>query len=197
MDCDCGRLSCHWRLDCDYGRLSRNWRLLPAANFSESGPGVPPRLNLGAPSLHFDADEGFYYTIGGGSITAGPVRSKTLRAGDWEISPRAPMAAPAAATALVGLPTVEVKAYRGVYKEVWALATAADRQYVEQYLANSSDWNFGSTDPDFCCSDGNAPSYLLRTLSQQGGHPKTGRPGGFAALDRFNGTLEQWLRSYF
>merc|ERR1712032_876888 len=60
--------------------------------------GFPPRgLNLGAPTVHYDHEEGYYYTIGGGSITAGPVRSKTLASGSWEISPLAPMAAPAAA----------------------------------------------------------------------------------------------------
>ena len=53
--------------------------------------------------MHYDAEEGFYYTIGGGSITAGPVRSKTLAAGSWELTPRAPMAANAASLSRVGM----------------------------------------------------------------------------------------------
>ena len=52
--------------------------------------------------MHYDAGEKYYYTIGGGSITAGPVRSKSLAAGTWEISPLAPMASPAAQLAAVG-----------------------------------------------------------------------------------------------
>lgn len=65
------------------GDLTKNWQLLPGHKFSESGPNVPSQLNLGAPTMHYEEEEGFYYTIGGGSITAGPVRSKSLAAGSW------------------------------------------------------------------------------------------------------------------
>ena len=80
------------------GDLSANWQLLPASGFGESGPGVPGNLNMGAPSTHYDDEQGFYYTIGGGAITAGPVRSRTLQAGSWEISPLAPMVRQVSAT---------------------------------------------------------------------------------------------------
>ena len=162
-------------------------------------PTVPDQIDLGAPSVHFDDEEGYYYTIGGGSITAGPVRSKTLQVGSWELSPRAPMAAPAAETAKVGLPALDSRVFKGFYVEVWERETQEERSNNAAYLGNMSRWNYGVTDPDFCCSDGKAPSYMLHTASQQG-KPHDAPPGKttqFAALARFNGTLNEWLRSYF
>ena len=51
---------------------------------------------------------------------------------------------------------------------------------------------------DFCCADGSSPSYMLHSVSQQGmPHNVTGRPYGFAGMERYNGTLNEWLRSYF
>ena len=39
---------------------------------------------------------------------------------------------------------------------------------------------------------------MLHTVSQQGmPHNVTGRPYGFAGMERYNGTLNEWLRSYF
>ena len=181
------------------GDLSRNWQLLPSSNFSESGPGFPARgLNLGAPTVHYDHEEGYYYTIGGGSITAGPVRSKTLASGSWEISPLAPMAAPAAALAAVGLNATDARVYRGFFKDVWALETQSDALNIAAFIDNISSWNYGVTDPDLCCSDGKAPSYKLHTVSQQGKpHNVTGKTTTFAALEKYPGTLNDWLRSYF
>ena len=241
---------------------------LPGHQYHESGPTVPDQLDLGAPSVHFDDEEGYYYTIGGGSITAGsvttlyplisllspsfplyrhhgcrvpwldasqsvtlaltkpdrsprpirvpskrqpaehvltrallmtssppgPVRSKTLQAGSWELSPRAPMAPPAAETAKVGLAALDNRVYRGFYVDVWERETLDDRTNIAAYLANITRWNYGVTDPDFCCSDGKAPSYMLHTASQQG-KPHDAPPGRtteFAALARFNGTLNEW-----
>jgi hypothetical protein len=57
--------------------------------------------------MHYDAEERYYYTIEGGSITAGPVRSKTLVVGTWEMSPLVPMASPAAQLDVVGLPATD------------------------------------------------------------------------------------------
>ena len=180
------------------GDLSKDWALLPGSKFSESGSGVPAQLNLGAPSMHYDDEEGYYYTIGGGSITAGPVRSKSLLAGSWELSPRAPMAAPAAATARAGLPNTDGHVYRGFFRDVWALETAAEHEKNAAFVANMSAWNYGFTDADFCCSDGKSPSYLLHTISRQGApHNMTGRSYNFAGMEIFNGTLNAWLRSYF
>ena len=78
----------------------------------------------------------------GGSITAGPVRSKTLAAGSWEISKLAPMAAPAAALAAAGLPPTDRQVYKGFYKEAWALETAEDEAFISAYIANLSAWNW-------------------------------------------------------
>jgi hypothetical protein len=66
--------------------------------------------------MHYDNEEGFYYTIGGGWITAGPVRSKSLVAGSWELSKLAPMAAPAFYTTKAGLPNTDAQLYKGFYK---------------------------------------------------------------------------------
>lgn len=180
------------------GDLSKNWQLLPGEQFSESGPTVPRQLNLGAPTMHYDNEEGYYYTIGGGSITAGPVRSKTLVAGSWELTPLAPMAVNAASLSQVGLSPTDAKVYRAFYTEVWARETAENEAYIAAYLANISAWNWGFTDPDFCCADGSSPSYMLHSVSQQGmPHNVTGRTTGFAGMETYNGTLNEWLRSYF
>jgi hypothetical protein len=83
------------------------------------------------------------YTIGGGSITAGPVRSRTLAAGSWELTPRAPMAAPAAAMSAAGLAPTDAKVFRGFYQEVWARETPANKEFIAAYLANITAWNWG------------------------------------------------------
>ena len=39
---------------------------------------------------------------------------------------------------------------------------------------------------------------MLHTMSQQGGSSKIhGKPYGFAGYVQYNGTLNEWLRSYF
>jgi hypothetical protein len=148
--------------------------------------------------MHYDNEEGYYYTIGGGSITAGPVRSKSLLAGSWELSKLAPMAPPAASTRAAGLPNTDNKLYKEFYKDAWALATPKDYAEIDAFVGNISAWNYGFTDPDFCCSDGKSPSYLLHTVSQQGMfHNLSGKAYNFAGIETYNGTLNQWLRSYF
>lgn len=203
---DAGTCPISMTLHCRYaintgtdGDLTTGWQLLPGHQFHESGPTVPDQLDLGAPSVHYDGEEGYYYTIGGGSVTAGPVRSKTLEAGSWEMSPLAPMAPPASETAKVGLPAVDNHVFKGFYVDVWERETPEDERDNAAFLANMSRWNYGVTDPDFCCSDGKSPSYMLHTASQQG-KPHDAPPGKtteFAALVRYNGTLNEWLRSYF
>ena len=34
-----------------------------------------------------------------------------------------------------------------------------------------TDWNFGHSDFDWCCDDGQAPSYLTFMVTEQGGRP--------------------------
>jgi hypothetical protein len=180
------------------GDLSKNWQLLPGHQFSESGPSVPEQLNLGAPTMHYDNEEGWYYTIGGGSITAGPVRSKTLAAGSWELTPLAPMAVNAASLSQVGLSPTDAKVYKGFYTGIWARETAENVAVINAFLANISKWNWGFTDPDFCCADGSSPSYMLHSVSQQGmPHNITGKVTAFSGMETYNGTLNEWLRSYF
>lgn len=56
----------------------------------------------------------------------------------------------------------------------------------------------GVTDPDVCCNDGRAPSFMLHTLSQQGGKLAPGtRPWNMAAMNTVNASLFEWLRTYF
>ena len=97
--------------------------------------------------MHYDEEEGYYYTIGGGSITAGPVRSKTLAGGSWELTPRAPMAVNAASLSRVGLAPTDAKVYKGFYTEVWERETAEDEAKIDAFLANITAWNWGFTDP--------------------------------------------------
>ena len=42
--------------------------------------------------------------------------------------------------------------------------TSADAQKLAAFLGNMSKWNWGVTDPDFCCDDGKAPAYMLHTV---------------------------------
>ena len=147
------------------GDLSENWVLLPS-NFSVSGATIPHQLNMGAPSLRFDDEEGYYYKIGGGSITAGPVRSQSLAAGSWEISPRAPMAIPAAVAAKAGLRPQDSALHReGFFTKVWEKADTKSLALAEAWIANVSAWNWGVTDPDLCCSDGKAPVRGVQNLN--------------------------------
>jgi hypothetical protein len=108
------------------------------------------------------------------------------------------MAVNAASLSQVGLSPTDAKVYRAFYTEVWARETAENEAYIAAYLANISAWNWGFTDPDFCCADGSSPSYMLHSVSQQGmPHNVTGRTTGFAGMETYNGTLNEWLRSYF
>ena len=79
------------------------------------------------------------------------------------------------------------------------MESSDDRDVNTAFLKNISKWNWGSTDPDFCCSDGKAPSYLLHTMSQQGmpSSQKDKKATQFASIEMFNGTLNEWMRSYF
>ena len=94
--------------------------------------------------MHYDDEEGYYYTIGGGSITAGPVRSKTLATGSWELTARAPMSVNAADLSKVGLPPTDATVYKGFYKEVWARETAVDKAYIDSFLSNITSSSFSN-----------------------------------------------------
>jgi hypothetical protein len=108
------------------------------------------------------------------------------------------MAVNAASLSRVGLPATDAAVYKGFYTEVWDRETAENEAKIDAFLANITSWNFGFTDPDFCCTDGLAPSFMLHTLSQQGApHNLTGKVYNFAGMETYNGTLNQWLRSYF
>ena len=68
---------------------------------------------------------------------------------------------------------------------------------IDKFMANMAAWNWGVTDPDVCCNDGKAPSYMLHTLSQQGGSVPPGtKTWNMAALGTVNASLYEWLRGY-
>jgi hypothetical protein len=185
------------------GDLGANWVILNGSEYSFGLPkGAAGEGTGDAPTLRYDAEQGMYYSIGGGWITNGPVRSKTLRTGSWSVSPLAPMAVPDARAAAVGLAASDEA--RGIntafFTAVWGAtggAGGADRAYAK----NLSHWAWGATDPDLCCSDGQAPSYLLNTLSRQGTPAANSSDAAHSyEFSRFrvaNLTLSEWLRSYF
>jgi len=93
------------------GDLSRHWVVLDRAQYRLSGPAssdggrLPDGEGTGdAPTLRYDAEQGHYYSLGGGWITNGPARSASLAAGTWESSKLAPIAIPAARAANHSLP---------------------------------------------------------------------------------------------
>lgn len=185
------------------GDLGANWVILDSSKYSFGIPkGAVGEGTGDAPALRYDSEQGYYYSIGGGWITNGPVRSKTLATGSWEVSPLAPMAVPDARAAKVGLPASDEA--RGIntdyFTAVWATKGALNPTN-RAFAKNLSSWAWGATDPDLCCSDGASPSYLLNTLSRQGTPAANATDAqhsyGFARFRVANVTLNDWLRSYF
>ena len=85
-----------------------------------------------------------------------------------------------------------------LYADVWKRQDADTLAVVRSFVRNMTAWNWGVTDPDVCCSDGKAPSYMLHTLSQQGGSVPPGtKTFNMAALGTVNVSLFEWLESYF
>ena len=83
-----------------------------------------------------------------------------------------------------------------MYTAIWQDTNITEA--VREWADNSSDWAYGATDPDLCCGDGNAPSFLLNTLSQQGApHNYTGPRYNMNRFVTKNLTLNDWLRSFF
>ena len=188
------------------GDYSRNWQTLDAKDADGSWrfdlhypKGAAGEGTGDAPTLRFDAEEGYFYSIGGGWITNGPARSRNLST--WEVSPRAPMAVPDARAARAGLckPGQCADETAGpntqLYTSLWASGVPPN---VAQWASNLSAWDWGVTDPDLCCSDGKAPSFLVNCLSRQGAPSDFhGKSYGFSRLRQSKLPLNEWLRSYF
>eukprot|EP00041_Stephanoeca_diplocostata_P024421 m.618302 g.618302 ORF g.618302 m.618302 type:complete len:436 (+) comp22527_c2_seq1:210-1517(+) len=186
------------------GDLTRNWQLLNLTDFAISGfaPGATGEGTGDAPTIRFDAEQGYYYSIGGGWITNGPARSRNLTAGSWEVSQYAPMAVPDARAVAAGLPPADKNAglNKNFYQEIWSpqILPPSEETELQGWLDNTSVWNWGATDVDVCCGDGKAPSYILNTLSRQGAPSGvTEHTVTFARLGRVNMSLNEWFRSYF
>ena len=185
------------------GDLGANWKILDQSKYNFGLPkGAAGEGTGDAPALRYDAEQGYYYSVGGGWITNGPVRSKTLAIGTWAVSPLAPMAVPDARVAAAGLPASdEVKGINTDYfTAVWGDKGGLNPTN-RAYAKNLSKWAWGATDPDLCCSDGQAPSFLLNTLSRQGTPAANASDAahsyGFSRFRVSNLTLNDWLRSYF
>lgn len=178
------------------GDLSGPWVLLKNDSFSLDYPkGAAGEGTGDAPTIRFDPSEGYYYSIGGGWITNGPARSRNLT--HWEVSPLAPMAAPDTRTAAVGLPPTD--SIRGLnpdnYTAIWPSPIPDS---LKEWAANLSKWDWGVTDPDLCCGDGEGPSFLTNTLSRQGAPANaTGDMFSFSRMRVSPLELYAWLRSYF
>jgi hypothetical protein len=180
------------------GDLSQNWVLLNGSEFHTDHRSLDVGEGTGdAPTIRFNSDDGYYYSLGGGWITNGPVRSDSLRIGSWEQSPLRPIAVPVARAVKAGVPAIDEAAgiNTNLYRNLWR---GGIPETVQLYFDNISSWNWGATDPDVCCSDGFSPSYMIHTLSQQGGQPPNGtHPGNMMALGTANKSLNAWLQSYF
>jgi len=182
------------------GDLSKNWVVLPKLQYRISGG--PAGLHTGegtgdAPTIRYDAEEGYFYSIGGGWITNGPARSANLTATSWEGSPLAPIAVPALRAAKAGLPATDMLAgiNTKLYTNIWRNGIPEN---TKLFVANMTKWNWGVTDPDVCCSDGKSPSYMLHTLSHQGGPLPPGTKSlNMAAMNTIDMPLFEWFRSYF
>eukprot|EP00041_Stephanoeca_diplocostata_P024423 m.618336 g.618336 ORF g.618336 m.618336 type:complete len:289 (+) comp22527_c2_seq5:910-1776(+) len=177
---------------------------LQLSDFAISGfaPGATGEGTGDAPTIRFDAEQGYYYSIGGGWITNGPARSRNLTAGSWEVSQYAPMAVPDARAVAAGLPPADKNAglNKNFYQEIWSpqILPPSEETELQGWLDNTSVWNWGATDVDVCCGDGKAPSYILNTLSRQGAPSGvTEHTVTFARLGRVNMSLNEWFRSYF
>lgn len=186
------------------GDLGKNWKLLNGSQYriaASSGHRLTDGEGTGdAPTLRFDAEEGYYYSLGGGWITNGPARSKTLQVGSWEVSPLMPIAIPAARAANHSLPPIDQQAgvNKELYSNIWRNQEPSVLAKIDLFVKNMTAWNWGVTDPDVCCSDGKSPSYMLHTLSQQGGKlPPGTTTWNMAALGTVNASLFEWLRGYF
>ena len=181
------------------GDLGKNWVFLDTTRgFHFDYPkGAAGEGTGDAPTIRFDPDEGYYYSIGGGWITNGPARSSSLK--NWTVSPLAPMAVPDTRAAQVHLPANVMDASAGLNKTLYsAIWTDDTPPSVEQWARNLSSWAWGSTDPDLCCGDGKGPSFLINTLSRQGAPSSFhGKTYGFARMRRSPLPLNEWLRSYF
>lgn len=184
------------------GDLGTSWVLLNRSAFTISGfpKGATGEGTGDAPTLRYDAEQGYYYSIGGGWITNGPARSPNLTAGSWTASQLGPMAVPDARLVSAGLPAMDKTAGDAginpdMYKAVWRAGSPAEARV---WMANTTTWAFGATDPDLCCSDGQGPSFLLNTLSRQGAPSGfSGKSTTFNRLQRSELPLNEWLRSYF
>lgn len=118
--------------------------------------------------------------------------------GEWEVSPLMPISIPAARAKNQSLPPIDQLAGinpAGFYSNIWK---GQDLSVINQFMANMTEWNWGVTDPDVCCNDGKAPSYMLHTLSQQGGTlPPGTKTFNMAAMGLVNASLFEWFRGYF
>jgi len=161
------------------GNLGANWTLLDHAHHSPTHA---------CPFLDHDETSGYYYTSGGGETVAGPYRSKDLQT--WESPPFGPVTKPATCTGI----NLDDKV-APFYTSLWASADP----HVYDSLNDQSEWNWGHNDADVCCDDGESPTYLVYTVSQQGAPKgwKSKQGAMYGAIGVFNGTLREWYATFY
>lgn len=173
------------------GDLSKNWKVLGAEHCSQIHS---------CPSINFDQETGFYYMTGGGSTIGGPDRSRDLS--HWERSPLHPVSRPSVERVTPN----DNKIAPGIYTSLWGSAAPDVLAKSRENLAHEQTWNWGHSDAELCCNDGQSPSHIVYINSAQG-HPKRNTLTGgkqwsdinfnYYGIGTFDGTLNEWLRSYF
>eukprot|EP01052_Picozoa_sp_SAG31_P027413 SAG31_NODE_2566_length_5466_cov_6.677846_3_plen_608_part_00 len=179
------------------GSLESSWHVL-------SNQFCPVGMHS-CPSLNYDASEGYFYMTGGGSRINGPDRSRDLI--HWERSPLHPASRPA--TDLIApYDNFQSQFYRNVWKRTPGKAFGSKWSATELLSPHwMSKWNWGHSDMDFCCNDGEPGSYAVYLSSAQSHPNRYVRDGkrvdsdipwpSYVGLAQFNGSLNQWMRSYF
>eukprot|EP01052_Picozoa_sp_SAG31_P023172 SAG31_NODE_1891_length_6975_cov_11.419430_6_plen_528_part_00 len=175
------------------GDLSRSedWKVLP---------NVERLPEHACPAITYDSARGDYYLTGGGHMQT-LFRSRDLM--KWQSSDGpltlAPVGLAAAGKLDLALSDAKIGPY---FQSQWSALSDAQHGIALAYLKNMSKWGWGVSDYDWCCDDGESPTYMLYMISTQG-HPKSwkhssrGRYDEFQAIGTVNKPIVEWLRTHF
>ncbi len=151
---------------------------------------------LGCPSIRYQ-DDGYYYAVTGMGIWNGIVRSRNLQnwtygrgtggggVGDWWLS--GGLVRPTANDGKLGPFNQWLASNLPAYWDDLVMPT------------NMQQWDGHSSDPDVCCDDdpSASPSYIVWGVSNQGGSSNSSEASCFNNIGQYDGTLTQFLSSYF
>jgi len=170
------------------GNLGANWVNLNYSTHS-LGPGTDVCQAGGCPAARYA--NGYFYVMGGGIDL---VRSRNLSHGSWERPPLDPVVwgctdgwedcGPGSGVARIA---------EGFFTQYWA---EGRDNGMRSYLHNISEWNWSSSDNDFC--EHNGTTFFIYSMNGQGAPTNwTGKPGNFYSLGTYSGGLAQWLESFY